>query len=53
MHTVNVETVVFVEKDDDDVTVVKCEYSRNQPFKEIKFNVDDNDWLPKEIQEFI
>lgn len=47
------ETVVFVEKGDDDVTVVKCEYSRNQPFKEIKFNVDDNDWLPKEIQEFI
>lgn len=47
------ETVVFVEKDDDDITVVKCEYSRNQPFKEIKFNVDDNDWLPKEIQEFI
>jgi len=47
------ETVVFVEKDEDDITVVKCEYSRNQPFKEIKFNVDDNDWLPKEIQEFI
>jgi hypothetical protein len=47
------ETVVFVEKDDDDVTLVKCEYSRNQPFKEIKFKVDDNDWLPKEIQEFI
>ncbi len=47
------ETVVFVDKGDDDVTVVKCEYSRNQPFKEIKFNVDDNDWLPKEIQEFI
>ena len=47
------ETVVFVEKDDDDVTIVKCEYSRNQPFKEIKFKVDDNDWLPKEIQEFI
>ena len=47
------ETVVFVEKGDDDVTIVKCEYSRNQPFKEIKFNVDDNDWLPKEIQEFL
>ena len=47
------ETVVFVEKDDDDLTIVKCEYSRNQPFKEIKFKVDDNDWLPKEIQEFI
>ena len=47
------ETVVFVEKGEDDVTIVKCEYSRNQPFKEIKFNVDDNDWLPKEIQEFI
>jgi hypothetical protein len=38
---------------DDDVTIVKCEYSRNQPFKEIKFNVDDNDWLPKEIIEFL
>jgi hypothetical protein len=47
------ETVVFVEKGDDDVTIVKCEYSRNQPFKEIKFNVDDNDWLPKEIKEFL
>ena len=47
------ETVVFVEKGEDDITIVKCEYSRNQPFKEIKFNVDDNDWLPKEIQEFI
>jgi hypothetical protein len=47
------ETVVFVEKGDDNVTVVKCEYSRNQQFKDIKFNVDDNDWLPKEIIEFI
>jgi hypothetical protein len=47
------ETVVFVEKGDDNVTVVKCEYSRNQQFKDIKFNVDDNDWLPKEIIDFI
>jgi len=47
------ETVVFVESQEDNSTIVKCEYSRNQPFKEIKFNVDDNDWLPKEIQEFL
>jgi hypothetical protein len=47
------ETVVFIEKDENDVTIVKCEYSRNQPFKEIKFNVDGNDWLPKEIQSFL
>jgi hypothetical protein len=47
------ETVVFVEKGDDNVTVVKCEYSRNQQFKDIKFNVDENDWLPKEIIDFI
>lgn len=46
------ETVVFVEKEDDN-TIVKCEYSRNQSFKNIKFYVDDNDWLPKEIQDFI
>ena len=47
------ETVVFIEKDEKDVTIVKCEYSRNQAFKEIKFNVDGNDWLPKEIQSFL
>jgi hypothetical protein len=47
------ETVVFIEKDENDVTIVKCEYSRNQAFKEIKFNVDGNDWLPKEIQSFL
>ena len=46
------ETVVFVEKEEEN-TIVKCEYSRNQPFQDIKFMVDDNDWLPKEIQDFI
>jgi len=46
------ETVVFVEKEEEN-TIVKCEYSRNQPFADIKFMVDDNDWLPKEIQDFI
>lgn len=46
------ETVVFVEKEDD-ITIAKCEYSRNQPFETIKFNVDSIDWLPKEIQDFI
>jgi hypothetical protein len=46
------ETVVFVEKEEEN-TIVKCEYSRNQPFQDIKFFVDDNDWLPKEVQDFI
>lgn len=46
------ETVVFVEKEEEN-TIVKCEYSRNQPFNDIKFFVDDNDWLPKEVQDFI
>lgn len=44
------ETVVFVEKEND-VTVVKCEYSRNMPFEEFYFNVND-DWLPYEIQDY-
>ena len=46
------ETVVFVEKEDE-FTIAKCEYSRNQPFADVKFYVDDNDWLPKEVQDFI
>jgi len=46
------ETVVFVEKEDEH-TIAKCEYSRNQPFNDIKFYVDDNDWLPKEVFDFI
>jgi len=40
------ETVVFVEKNDDD-TIAKCEYSRNIPFEPITFNVN-KDWLPYE-----
>jgi len=40
------ETVVFVEKNDDD-TIAKCEYSRNIPFEPINFNVN-KDWLPYE-----
>lgn len=47
------ETVVFIETDEEKNTIAKCEYSRNQPFKDIRFNVDDNDWLPKEIVDFI
>lgn len=46
------ETVVFIEKEEEN-TIAKCEYSRNQPFNDIKFYVDDNDWLPKEIFDFI
>jgi len=40
------ETVVFVEKNDDD-TIAKCEYSRNISFEPITFNVN-KDWLPYE-----
>lgn len=46
------ETVVFIEKEEEN-TIAKCEYSRNQPFSDIKFMVDDNDWLPKEVFDFI
>lgn len=38
------ETIVFVEKNDE-VTEVKCEYSRNIPFESFNFSVND-DWLP-------
>lgn len=46
------ETVVFIENESKN-TIAKCEYSRNQPFNNITFYVDDNDWLPKEIVDFI
>lgn len=41
------ETVVFVEKQDE-ATMVKCEYSRNIPFKDLAFEVN-SDWLPYEV----
>ena len=44
------ETVVFVEKDND-LTIVKCEYSRNIPFKTVAFKVNEN-WLPTEIDNY-
>jgi len=40
------ETVVFVEKNDN-ITIAKCEYSRNIPFEPINFDVN-KDWLPYE-----
>lgn len=46
------ETVVFIEKDEER-TIAKCEYSRNQPFEDIIFEVDKNTWLPKQIIDFI
>lgn len=46
------ETVVFIEKDEER-TIAKCEYSRNQPFEDIIFKVDKNTWLPKQIIDFI
>jgi hypothetical protein len=45
------ETVVFVEKDDENV-LVTSEYSRNQPFENFAFTVNDN-WLPMVIDEKI
>ena len=46
------ETVVFVEAQEDK-TLVKCEYSRNQSFSDILFQVDERDWLPKEVKDFL
>lgn len=43
------ETVVFIEKDND-LTIAKCEYSRNLAFEDIIFTVNE-DWLPAEILE--
>jgi len=40
------ETVVFVEKDND-LTIAKCEYSRNLAFDDIIFRINE-DWLPCE-----
>jgi len=46
------ETVVFIERNENE-TIVKCEYSRNQPFNDIVFTVDENDWLPKEVKNWL
>ena len=46
------ETVVFIEKNEEK-TIAKCEYSRNQSFEDITFQVDNHDWLPKQIIDFI
>lgn len=46
------ETVVFVEAQETQ-TLVKCEYSRNQSFEDILFEVDSRDWLPKQVIDFI
>lgn len=43
------ETVVFVEKEDDAV-LVTSEYSRNQPFENFAFAIDNN-WLPYVVDE--
>jgi hypothetical protein len=42
------ETVVFIESDGNQTTA-KCEYSRNQPFETIYFEVN-KDWLPIETK---
>ena len=45
------ETVVFIEKEDN-VSIAKCEYSRNMPFNDIYFDVN-SDWLPYEIDQSV
>lgn len=45
------ETVVFIEKEDN-VSIAKCEYSRNMPFNDIYFDVN-SDWLPFEIDQSV
>jgi len=40
------ETVVFISTDND-ITLAKCEYSRNIAFNDITFKIG-NDWLPRE-----
>jgi len=42
------ETVVFIEVEDN-LSIARCEYSRNMPFEEITFGVN-NDWLPYEVE---
>ena len=45
------ETVAFIDNDKETgFTNVTCEYSRNIPFEDLLFGVND-DWLPYEIQE--
>jgi len=45
------ETVAFIDNDKETgYTSVKCEYSRNIPFDDLLFGVND-DWLPYEVQE--
>jgi len=41
------ETVMFIEKENE-LTKVTCEYSRNIPFDEFYFEVNEN-WLPKVV----
>jgi hypothetical protein len=45
------ETVVFIEKESE-MTKVTCEYSRNIPFEEFYFGVNQ-DWIPYEIDNSI
>lgn len=44
------ETVVFVEKEDD-FTIVNPEYTRNQPFENFMYGVDEN-WLPYVVEDY-
>lgn len=43
------ETVVFIDKEEE-ISSVKCEYSRNMEFKPLMFGVN-KDWLPYEIEQ--
>lgn len=44
------ETVVFVEKEDD-ITLVSPEYTRNQPFEQFAYSINEN-WLPYVVGDY-
>jgi hypothetical protein len=45
------ETVVFIDKEEE-ISNVKCEYSRNMEFKPLMFGIN-KDWLPYEVEQGI
>ncbi len=46
------ETVVFVESDENGFAKVTCEYSRNIPFADISFGIDNNH-LPFKVEDIV
>lgn len=45
------ETVMYIEKVDSETSLIKCEYSRNLPFDDFQFRINEN-WLPYKYSGF-